>query len=301
MTPSILFLGGPTASGKNQIAFEIAQRYPCEIVNADSRQIYHGLEIGTNQPSELELSAVAHHLFGFLDPSVRFSAADYERMAFPLVQKILARKHFPVVVGGTGFYMKALLKGVWPVPARNETLRERMKTLSSRKGNPYLYRILERLDPESARKVAPNDQYRIIRSLEIFFTTGKRKSSLVDPDIKDRIPAFKFYLAPERSVLLESIRKRTDQMFESGWVEEVKKLLKKYPRFVNLPASQSLGYQQIIRLIQGEINESDCKAEINHKTGQYAKRQLTWFRNQDQFVPMPPREQLLNLLESVLQ
>ena len=300
MNRPILLIGGPTGVGKNQLAKELALRFSGEIINADSRQIYRELTIGTNQPSSQDKSSVPHHLYDFLEPSARFSAADYERFAGQVIDEILSRRKLPIVVGGTGFYMKALLKGVWATPPKDADLSQRLKAALKRRGNLFMHRMLKRLDPESASQIAVNDQYRVIRALEIYFHTGRTKSEWNVPR-KEQFNAGKFFLDQERGILNETIQKRTQQMFEKGWVDEVKILLQKYPDFEQMPAAASLGYPEILRHIRGELGRKDCEELIFLKTKQYAKRQLTWFRNQDRFLRLNSQDGLYKMIESVLQ
>jgi tRNA dimethylallyltransferase len=300
MNRPILLIGGPTGVGKNQLAKELALLFPGEIVNADSRQIYRELSIGTNQPSDQDKKSVPHHLYDFLEPSTHFSAAEYERLAIPVIDRILTRRRLPIIVGGTGFYMKALLKGVWATPPKDAEMNRRLNKISTRHGNAFAHRMLSRLDPVSAGQIAINDKYRVIRALEIFFQTGKRRSE-VEVVREEQFDAGKFFLDQDRDVLNENIRKRTQQMFEKGWVEEVRGLLLKYPNFEQMPAGASLGYPEIIRYIRGDLGRADCEEIIVLKTKQYAKRQLTWFRNQDQFIRLNSQEGLYKMIESVLQ
>lgn len=293
-------IGGPTGSGKNRLAMELALRFSGEIVNADSRQIYRGLVIGTNYPSQEEMNSVPHHLYGFLHPALRFSAAEYERAAASVIEGILRSQKLPVVVGGTGFYMKALLKGTWEVPGRDPVLRGRLESLTTRRGKEFAHRLLARLDPDSANQIPINDTYRVIRALEILLRTGKKRSQLV-VNRTERFKAARFYLDVGRDLLNEVILGRTEQMFQNGWVEEVQGLLQEYPGFEGMPAGASLGYQEIIQFIRGECSLSECKEWVVRKTMQYAKRQLTWFRNQDQFVRLNSQQGLHKIIDSVLQ
>jgi tRNA dimethylallyltransferase len=296
----LLFLGGPTGSGKSKLAVRLADHFPSEILNADSRQIYRDLVIGTNQPSVEQIRRVPHHLFGFLDPAVSFSAAEYERKALSIIRSVTSTGKMMIVVGGTGFYMKALLKGVWLVPPRNQDLRKRFQEMEIRQGMGFLHKMLKRLDPPSATKISANDDYRIIRALEIFFQSGRKRSELPQ-NREERFPALKFYLEPDRAVLYENIRERTEKMFEEGWVEEVVEILKNYPDFENLPAAASIGYREIVLLLMGQFDSETCKQTIIRKTCNYAKRQLTWFRNQDSFIRLPSGKELHKILESVLK
>ncbi|MGH9857972.1 MAG: tRNA (adenosine(37)-N6)-dimethylallyltransferase MiaA [Acidobacteriota bacterium] len=295
-----MLIGGPTASGKSGLVLELANHIPIEIVNADSRQVYQQLRIGTSRPQACDLQQVPHHLYGFLRPDESFSAADFERLASDLIPQIAARNRLPVLVGGTGFYMKALLRGVWPVLPKNEQLRTRLRKIGSRHHPWFLHNMLARLDPESAAAIAPPDTYRLIRALEIYFQTGIRRSNLpVKQD--ERFNAMKFYLDLPREELHAKIVKRTELMFDQGWVEEVERLIALYPDFTELPASKSLGYREIFQHLSGEMTVEECKSAVVLKTRQYAKRQLTWFRNQDQFEPLPSEVSLHKLIDCVLQ
>jgi tRNA dimethylallyltransferase len=296
---SVLILGGPTASGKSKAALEIASRHSAEIVNADSRQIYRDLVIGTNQPSDIEKQAAPHHLFSFLSPDQSFSVADYERVAYPTLQEILSKSKLPIITGGTGFYIKAILRGTWAVPAKDPELSDRLKKIEMTKGKEHLHKLLERVDPESARRVPAADSYRVQRALEIYFQTGMKRSEI--PLKKERFSAIKLFLDLSTDVLKTRIHERTALLFERGWIDEVRELLNRYPEFESMPASASLGYREIIHFLQGKISLEDCKDLIFRKTWQYARRQRTWFRNQDQFLSVESSEKLQKIVDSVLQ
>jgi tRNA dimethylallyltransferase len=298
--PKIVLIGGPTASGKSSLALEIAREVGCEIINADSRQIYRHLSIGTSQPDLSDLQKIPHHLYSFLEPSEAFTAADFERRSSDLMVQIASRGRLPLVVGGTGFYMRALLRGVWPVAPKNEELRNRIRSIHSRRGAFFVHKMLMRIDRESAANIAPQDTYRMVRALEIFFQSGIQRSRLARKQ-EERFCTLKYYLEPGREMLHRNIEERTDQMFSRGWVEEVNELMKLYPGFEEMPAAKSLGYFEILQHLNGRINLEQCKALINLRTRQYAKRQLTWFRNQDHFERVRSEEPLRKIIDSVLQ
>jgi len=296
----ILLIGGPTASGKSRIALEIAREAGGEIINADSRQIYRHLSIGTSQPESSDLRAVPHHLYSFLEPQEAFTAADFEQKASQLVVQITARGKLPLIVGGTGFYMKALLRGLWPVAPRNEELRDRIRFIHKNRGAFFVHKMLMRVDPKSAASIAPQDTYRIVRALEIFFQSGIRRSRLAKNQ-EERFPALKYFVDTGREKLNQNISRRTALLFSRGWVEEVRELTLRYPGFEMMPAAKSLGYSEILRYLQGRINLEECEALINLRTRQYAKRQMTWFRNQDRFERLFSEEPLRKIIDSVLQ
>jgi tRNA dimethylallyltransferase len=296
----LIVLGGPTGSGKNAAALELARARYCEIINADSRQIYRELKIGTNQPSAKELEVCPHHLFGFLEPQVPFSVADYDMLSAPLPEAIAQRGNIPVAVGGTGFYIRALLKGTWPVPETDPGLRNRLREIGENRGGVHLHAILKRVDPLSAAKIPEADRYRVLRALEIYFQTGKRKSE-IQSERPDRFVALKLYLDISPRQLEERIRKRTDSMLSEGWIEEVKSLLQRYPDFETYPAALSLGYGAIMAFLREETTLDDCRESIVRRTLQYAKRQRTWFRNQDGFTTVHSVDELRKKVESVLE
>jgi tRNA dimethylallyltransferase len=298
--PKILFIGGPTASGKSYLALQIARDTSGEIINADSRQIYRNLSIGTSQPDTDAVHEIPHHLYAFVEPSQEFTAADFEQKASEVISQIIARGNLPIVVGGTGFYMKALLRGVWPVGPRNEELRKRLRTIHDRHGAFFFHKMLMRLDPESAANIAPRDSYRMIRALEILFQNGIQRSQLQKIQ-EERYNAQKYFIDPGREKLHQNIEQRTNAMLAGGWIEEVKQLIAQYPGFENMPASKSLGYSEILQHLNGKLNFEQCKEIINLRTKQYAKRQRTWFRNQDHFEPLSSEEPLYKMIEFVLQ
>lgn len=296
----ILVLGGPTGSGKNRAALEMARRFPAEIVNADSRQVYRGLQIGTNQPSPREMEEVPHHLYGFLEPDLDFSVAAYERLVVPLLDEISQRGKTPVLVGGTGFYIRAVLRGVWQVPEHDPELRRRLRRILGRRGKDRLHALLHRIDPVAASQIPQNDSYRVMRALEIYFQTGSRRSEIKHEE-QDRFPAAKFFLDLPPTELALNIQSRTDQMFASGWVEEVRGLTERHTGFDAMPAARSLGYPEILLLLKDRISLEECKNIVLRKTLQYAKRQRTWFRNQDRFEPVFSAKELHKKADFVLQ
>lgn len=300
LNSSILFIGGPTGSGKNELALELAARFSGEIVNADSRQIYTDLIVGTNQPGNSEKATVPHHLYNFLHPAERFSAADYERRSMQLISEIRQRGNLALIVGGTGFYMRALLRGIWDVPQSDPGWTVRLRSMVERRGKVFAHRMLSRLDPKSAQQIPSNDSYRVLRALEIYFRTGQKRSLYAVPQ-KERFETARFYLDMDRPMLEEAIVKRIKQMFQRGWVTEVRSLMEKYPGFEGMPAARSLGYPEMIRHLRGELSLVEAEEIIVRNTLKYGKRQRTWFRNQDRFVRLNPQEGLHKNVESVLQ
>ncbi len=280
----VIVLAGPTGVGKSRIAIELALRLGGEIISADSRQVYGGLRIGTARLDEAAMRGVPHHLMGFLDPRETYSAGQFARDAANRVEQIDRRGNLPLICGGTGFYIQALLEGLFDettATGEKDAMKEVRKSLESeleRIGSEELHRRLESVDPESAGRIHPNDSQRIIRALEIFEITGKPISILHEHDVRESgIRAYKVCLNVPRETLYRRIEQRVLAMFEDGFVEEVRSLLANgYGK--EIPAFESLGYLEIIRYLDGEIDLETAQREIQRATRAYAKRQMTWFR-----------------------
>ncbi len=285
----VIVLAGPTGVGKSEIAIELALRLGGEIISADSRQVYRGLKIGTARLDKAAMRGIPHHLMGFLDPGETYSAGQFARDAANLVEEIDSRGKLALICGGTGFYIRALLEGLFEettVAVDKGALRAARESLErelERVGSGDLHRRLEVVDPESAGRIHPNDSQRIIRALEIYEVTGTPISSLHGRDVRDRgIRAYKACLDLPRDALYRRIEQRVLTMFEEGLVEEVRSLLADgYER--DIPAFESLGYAEVIRYLEGEIDMETARQEIQRATRAYAKRQLTWFRGDKEY------------------
>lgn len=278
--PLLVALLGPTGSGKTALSLAIAEHFGGEIVNCDSVALYREFEIGTAKPSPDERARAPHHLFDIFAPTHACTAGDYARQARAVLGEIKGRGKLPIVVGGTGLYLRALLEGLFAGPPRSEELRARLRGLCEHKGAPYLHRILQRLDAEAAGKIHAHDAPKLIRAIEVCLSARQRISQLWQ---RGRSPLTGFRvmrigLNPERNQLYARINARAKRMFEAGLVEETRALYEEYGEAA-IPL-QSLGYKQAMQLIRGEI---DCKlalwaAQQAHRN--YAKRQLTWFRRE---------------------
>lgn len=277
----ILIIVGPTAVGKSATALWIAQKYSGEIISCDSMQVYRGFDIGTDKPSEEARKSVPHHLVDILDPEEQFSAADFAHRAVEVAEKILAKGHLPIVVGGTGLYHKALVEGLFPGPGRDQTLRQKLRQEAEELGLSYLYQKLKEVDPEYAQKVTPKDSVRIIRALEVYHLTGKPISEhfrqTASPVQNKGFILYQIGLKLKREELYRRIEERVDRMFAQGIVEEVKNLL---ARGVSEQATpfKGLGYRQVLRYIKGEISLEEAIRLTKLETRHYAKRQMTWFK-----------------------
>jgi len=280
MTP--IAVVGPTASGKTEAGLALARKLNGEIISVDSRQVYRGLPIGTAQPFQSE---IPYHLIGFLDPKDIFSAADFAEKADTWIEDIQARGKTPILVGGTGFYFRALLEGLAPLPAADETIRQRLRTEAQKIGRPALHERLRKVDPEAAKKIPANNIQRLIRALEVFELSGKPISAFHHEHqaamlARKKKRAFKLIgLDPGKEVLEQRITQRSAWMLEHGMIEETRALLKKgYPE--NCPGLSGLGYPNVIAFLKGQITRESLLTKLIQDTRQYAKRQRTWFRNQ---------------------
>jgi len=291
--PLIVVLG-PTASGKTGLSIEIAHLIKGEIISTDSRQIYKGMEIGTDAISEKEQDGVPHHMLGIVTPDREFSLAEYKDEALKKIEEIKKRGNIPMLVGGTGLYISSIMEG-YDVPriAPDKKLREKLYKEAEKYGNEYLHAKLAKLDPVSAKKIHPNNVRYVVRAIEINLSSGKNKI-----DKKKKTQSFDVLMIGlewPRDELYERIDMRVDRQFERGLVKEVKKLLKKYDE--NLPAMSSLGVKEIVPYIKGEKSLDECVKILKKNTRNYAKRQLTWFRRYENInwiqckTPKKPQKQ----------
>lgn len=280
MKHPLVAIVGPTASGKSELALRLATAFSGEIVNCDALQLYRGFDIGTAKTPAAGRRGIPHHLVDVLDPTMSFSAGDYARAAREIIAGISSRGHLPLVVGGTGFYLRALIDGLPALPGRDEPLRERLSAREQRRPGA-LHRLLRRLEPSAAARIHPHDVQKLTRALEIRLLT---RAALPAPSTASSLEGFRLFqigLAPERSMLAEAIAARTRHMFEAGLVEEVRQLLKQGFSGDEKPF-ESLGYRQALAHLRGQMSLEQAVTSTEIETRQYAKRQLTWFRGTSQ-------------------
>lgn len=278
--PLLVVVLGPTASGKTALSLALAERFHGEIVNCDSVAMYREFEIGTAKPNAAERARARHHLLDFVEPTNHITAGEYSRRGRRVLQEIKQRGHTPVVVGGTGLYLRALLDGLSPGPQRSEELRERLREKAEIKGTSYLHRVLRRMDSDASAKIHANDLPKLIRAIEVCLGS-RRKMSEMWKQGRDALQGFRILrigLNPEREALYGRINERARQMFETGLVGETRGLVAKYGE-APWPLG-SLGYRQAVQLIRGEIGEAAALQAAQQAHRNYAKRQMTWFRRE---------------------
>jgi len=275
----IIVLCGPTGIGKTAAAINLAIRFRGEIIGADSMQIYRQMEIGTAKPTGSEQDRVPHHLIDVVDPDEDFDAERYVALARPLIAGLTGRGRVPLVVGGTGFYIKALIYGLFEAAPVKPDVRQRLHKEVADQGSPALHRRLVQCDPDAAARIHPNDTYRVVRALEVFESSGQTISSWQQAHAfkTKQYDCLQIGLNMQRQDLYARIDQRVDQMIGQGLLDEVRGLLEKgYAS--DLKAMQSLGYRHMVAYLQGQLSWDETVRTLKRDTRRYAKRQLTWFQ-----------------------
>jgi tRNA dimethylallyltransferase len=278
--PLLVVVLGPTASGKTALSLAIARLFRSEIVNCDSVAMYREFEIGTAKPTAAERAQVPHHLLDCVDPNAFMTAGEYARQARQILSEIRQRQHLPIITGGTGLYLRALLEGLFPGPQRSEELRERLRERAQERGPEHLHRILRRRDATAADRIHANDVPKVIRAIEVCLAARQPMSQLFEHG-REPLHGFRILrigLNPERSALYGRIDQRAAKMFDIGLVEETRKLVARYGRQAG-PLS-SLGYKQAGQVLRGELDRESAVRAAQQAHRNYAKRQMTWFRRE---------------------
>ncbi len=275
---------GPTASGKTEIGVALALHLGnAEIINCDSVQIYKEIQIATAKPSIKEIRGVPHHLIDYIDPRINYTAADWSKDATEKIKEIEERGNIPILVGGTGFYLRSLRQPFFESPKTDEKLRNKLNKIKGRKGAEHLHKILQKIDRSSADKLFPRDYVRVMRALEVFFQTGNRLSELQSkreepPEFADRIKLF--VLNPPRDILYQKINKRAEQHFANGLIEEVK-YLREGGLKDDTNSLGAHGYRRVCEYLRGERTLESAIEQTKQDVRNYAKRQLSWFRREE--------------------
>ena len=288
---AIVVVAGPTASGKSDLALRLAQEFDGELICSDSMQVYRQFDIGTAKPTLSEQKLVPHHQLDLIDPDGNYSAGKYERDTSIIIQQIQQRGHLPILVGGTGLYYRALMYGISNIPKIPGKLRQDLFSLQEEHGTSYCWEQLQKHDPQTAKRLHPNDTSRIMRSLEVVLATGTSIADfqLQQPFAEARYPVLAIAYEWERSLLYERINQRTRKMLKSGWIEEVEMLLESYPP--ELKPLQAIGYREIVEHLQNKLKQEALVKKIQLRTRQYAKRQMTWFRREAKIAWQQPDDE----------
>lgn len=280
--PPAIFLLGPTASGKTDLAVQLVERLPCEIISVDSALVYRGMDIGTAKPDALTLEKAPHRLIDIRDPADTYSAGDFRRDALQAMQEITEAGRIPLLVGGTSLYFQRLLAGDSNLPAADPEIRKALEAELQEKGCPAMHERLAALDPESARRIAPTDPQRTLRALELWELTGKTRTQLWQEQKTPQLPwrILQLGMQPfERSLLHQRIEQRFQLMLEQGLIDEVAGLKAREDLHSELPALRSVGYRQVWQYLDGELSYQEMFEKGVAATRQLAKRQLTWMRS----------------------
>lgn len=275
-----IIIAGPTASGKTKISIELAKRLNGEIVNADSMQVYKDLNVGTAKATKAEMEHIPHHMLDVVNMFEDFTVSDYKNMAMPIIRDIISRNKTPIIVGGTGFYINSLLFNMdYGNSSKDDTIREKYENLAKEYGNEYVYNILKSIDEDTAEKLHANDLKRVIRAIEIFETTGNKKSAM-----QNTMQTFETGLNPliiglnmDREKLYSRINQRVDIMIEDGLIEEVKNLVNNGLND-SYQSMSGIGYKEIYSFLNNKISKEEAIELIKKNTRNYAKRQITWFK-----------------------
>ena len=282
----LIVLFGPTASGKTALAVEVCKAFNGEVVTADSMQVYKGMDVGTAKPDKEEMQGIAHHMIDLIEPDENYSLAQYVATASECIDEILSRGKIPVLAGGTGLYIDTLVDNIsLSEEERDEKYRSELMQISETEGNGVLMKMLREVDSESAERLHLNDTKRIVRALEVFRATGIPQSEHIKRSREKESPynAAKFCITADREKLYERINSRVDIMFEKGLLDEVDSLFKRGidERFTSM---QGIGYKEVLGYLRGEISLDECKDLIKQSTRRYAKRQVSWFKREQNTV-----------------
>lgn len=300
--PKVIVICGPTASGKTNLSIELAKKINGEIVSCDSMQIYKDMTIGTAKPTPEEMQGIQHYLIDFVSPDERYSVADYKKDATKAIEDIISKGKVPIIVGGTGLYLEALIYNIEYNEIETDLeYRQSLEKIEKEQGLEKLYQMAEEIDEQAMKKISSNDKKRIFRVLEIYNSTGKTKTEL-EIESRKNAPNYNYILfgiTMDREKLYDRINRRVDIMLEQGLIEEVENLLKKYKEFPT--AMQGLGYKEVVEYLKGYISKEQMVDKIKQGTRRYAKRQLTWFRKYKDLIWINGLDDVQNNIKIILE
>lgn len=278
----LIIIQGATAVGKSRLAMQIAEELDSSIISADSRQVYKYLNIGTAKPTLEDQNKITHHLIDIVKPDEEYNAGTFSEDAYKLIKEITEQEKIPIICGGTGFYIKALLEGIFKAPQIPNEIRQNLRKAAEEKGTEFFYKKLKKIDPDSARRINENDANRIIRALEIYETTGKTITQLWAEDTMEQrnFQTINIIIAEDRNTLYDGINRRVDKMIDNGLLNEMKELINSEYKRTD-PGMNTVGYKEFFPFLDGEKELVDCIDKIKQNTRNFAKRQLTWYRKID--------------------
>lgn len=302
MKKPVIFLVGPTAVGKSKIAIKLARKIKAEIISCDSMQVYKGMDIGTSKVSRAQRIFIKHHLIDVVRPNEEFNVSIFKEKVELLIEDIHKKDKIPLLVGGSGLYMKIILDGIFKEDG-DESIRERLKMEAEEKGSEVLYKRLKELDPETAAILHPKDSRRIVRALEVYYKLGMPISEAKKrtEGIYKKYNVFIFCLMREKDELYSSIDKRVDLMFKKGILKEARRLIKRYN--LSKTAKNALGYKEIFGYFKGEYNLNEAKRLIKRNTRHYAKRQITWFKKDPriEWLKVSDKDKEIDLINNIIR
>lgn len=281
MNSIVIAIIGPTASGKTSLSLELSSAIPCEIISADSRQVFRYLDIGTAKPTPAEQAIVPHHCIDILNPDEKYSAGQFAHDARPVINSLLSQNKVPIIVGGSGLYCKALCEGLGTIDAEySEAHREKANLLLKTHGRDGLYEFVQKIDPSSAEKYADKNPQRLLRVVEYYFATGLKLSDFHGTEMdKPKFTTLYFGIFHERNSLYERINSRCTMMWDNGIFEETETVLSK-GYMPDVQSLQTVGYKEVLKVLSGELSKKEGLEAMQQSTRRYAKRQLTWCNNQ---------------------
>lgn len=297
----VIVIGGPTASGKTALSIDLAKKINGEIISADSMQIYKEMNIGTAKPEKEEMQGIKHYMLDIVTPEERFSVADYKIRAKKAIKEIIEKGKVPIIVGGTGLYIEALIYEIEFLQIETDlNYRKELEQIAQEKGLNYLYEKAIKIDPKAMEKISANDQKRILRVLELYHQTGKTKTQLDNESRKEPEYDYKiFAINMNREILYGRINKRVDIMLQNGLVNEVKNIYEKYKEFPT--AMQGLGYKEVVEYLEGKATYEQMVEKIKMESRRYAKRQLTWFRKYENIIWLDGLEDMKKNIERIIK